>query len=133
MGFFDNLSQIMGPNYQFPNGFNSAYAPYASPVTSGAAPAGGLYGGSVSYAPQTSAYSGIDPYSYTFDQKKGASRLSADVIRAQYEDYQRRFAPIEDYAVGLLRDRGTADGQYDIARAQESITSAGKNIQAQQA
>lgn len=132
MAFFDNLAAIMGSGYQYPNGFNSAFEPYASPIKTSPAPVGGLYGGDTSYAPTSSAFGGIDPYSYSYDKKKGASKLSADVIRAQYEDYKQRFAPIEDYAVGLLRDRGTADGQFDLARAQQSITNAGQNIQGQQ-
>jgi hypothetical protein len=132
MSFWDNLSSIMGPGFQTPGWMRDAYSSYGSPITTGTPSASGLYGGDVNYTAPDSPYNSIDPYTYQFDQKKGASKLSADVIRAQYADYMQRFAPIEDFAVGLLRDRGTADGVYDIARARESITNAGMNLQGQQ-
>lgn len=107
---------------------------YSTPssIAVGEAPQGGLYGGNVTINPGRSAFSGIDPYAYQYDKKEGASRLSADVIRAQYQDYLNRFAPIEDFAVNSLTRTGTVDGQYDVARSRQAALDAGANLQGQQ-
>ena len=101
-------------------------------VTVGAPQAGGLYGGNVQFNPGQSAYGSINPYSYMGDKKDGASELSAAVNRAQYQDYLNRFAPVENYAVGQIRGRNTADLGYDLARARQATTAAGVNLQGQQ-
>lgn len=101
-------------------------------VTTGQPSASGLYGGNVTYSPTTSAYSNINPSSYLWDKKEGASRLNAAVQRAQYQDYLNRFAPIENYAVSAIQGRNTVDLPYDIARANQSVMNAGANLQGQQ-
>lgn len=132
MSFWTNLAEIMGNTFRPPTWMTGAYSAYGSPVQTGTPSAGGLYAGDMTYSPMSSAYDPINPRAYSDDKKKGASRLSADVIRAQYQDYMERFAPIEDFAVGQLTDRGTKDGIYDLARAQNAITNAGMNLQGQQ-
>jgi hypothetical protein len=99
-------------------------------ITTGAG--GGLYGGNVSYNPTSSAYGNIDPSNYLMDKKEGASNLSAAVTRAQYQDYLNRFAPVEDYLVGQIDGRNTRDLGFDVARANQSVTNAGVNMQGQQ-
>jgi hypothetical protein len=99
-------------------------------ITTGAG--GGLYGGNVSYNPTSSAYGSINPANYLMDKKEGASNLSAAVTRAQYQDYLNRFAPVEDYLVGQIDGRNTRDLGFDIARANQSVTNAGVNMQGQQ-
>lgn len=101
-------------------------------VTTGAPAPSGLYGGNVQYAPPSSAYSGINPTSYLSNKKEGASNLNAAVQRAQYQDYLNRFAPIENFAVGQIRGRNTADLGFDLARANQSVMNAGANLQGQQ-
>lgn len=101
-------------------------------VTVDAPQAGGLYGGNVQFNPGNNAYSSIDPYSYFGDKKNGAANLSAAVQRAQYQDYLNRFAPVENYAVGQVQGRNTADLGFDLARARASTANAGTNLQGQQ-
>lgn len=126
-GFFGLLANRFGGTS------NDVYfTPSTGSVTEGAAPAGGLYGGTVTYNPGTSAYGNIDPSAYSWDKKQGASQLAADVQRAQYQDYLNRFAPIENYAVNQLRGRQTADLGYDLARANQSVMNAGMNMAGQQ-
>lgn len=111
---------------------NVYFTPSTGSVTQGDAPAGGLYGGRVTYNPGQNAFGSIDPSAYSWDKKEGASKLAADVQRAQYQDYLNRFAPIENYAVNQLRGRQTADLGYDIARANQSVMNAGMNMVGQQ-
>ena len=99
-------------------------------ITTGAG--GGLYGGNVSYNPTSSAYGNIDPSNYLMDKKEGASNLSAAVTRAQYQDYLNRFAPVENFLVGQVDGRNTKDLGFDVARANQSVTNAGVNMQGQQ-
>ena len=114
------------------SGNNVSIGPSTGSVTVGDAPSGGLYGGNVTYNPGTSAYESINPNAYSWDKKQGASKLAADVQRAQYQDYLNRFAPIENYAINQLRGRQTADLGYDIARANQSVMNAGMNMVGQQ-
>lgn len=111
---------------------NTQLGPSTGTVTVGDAPAGGLYGGNVTYNPGESAFGSIDPNAYSYDKKQGASKLAADVQRAQYQDYLNRFAPIENFAVNQLRGRQTADLGYDVARANQSVMNAGANMVGQQ-
>lgn len=126
-GFFGLLANRFGGTS------NDVYfTPSTGSVTEGDAPAGGLYGGRVTYNPGQNAFGNIDPNAYSWDKKEGASKLAADVQRAQYQDYLNRFAPIENYAVNQLRGRQTADLGYDIARANQSVMNAGMNMVGQQ-
>ena len=116
-------------------GFSGSYTDFAfDPAPTAAAPApspGGLYATPTRFDGGNS-YSAIDPSVYLTDKKKGAQNLNAAVTRAQYADYERRFQPIEDMAVGLLKGRNTADLPFDLARTQQSINSAATNFQGQQ-
>ena len=116
-----------------PGGFFNIYGqPVAANITTSDPSPSGLYGGNVNFTPSSSPFSSINPDAYSGDKKKGAQRLSADVIRAQYQDYENRFAPIENFAVSALRPGGTMDGQYDIARSRQAVLDAGANLQGQQ-
>lgn len=126
-GFFGLLMNRFGGT-----GNDVYFTPSTGSVTEGDAPAGGLYGGNVTYNPGASAFNTIDPNAYGWDKKQGASRLAADVQRAQYQDYLNRFAPIENYAVNQVRGRQTADLGYDLARANQSVMNAGANMVGQQ-
>ena len=119
---------IFGGGDYFPTSNFTAANP--NTITTGAG--GGLYGGNVSYNPTSSAYGNIDPSNYLMDKKEGASNLSAAVTRAQYQDYLNRFAPVEDYLVGQIDGRNTKDLGFDVARANQSVTNAGVNMQGQQ-
>lgn len=113
-----------------PSGYNTFNDAPAGTITEGAG--SGLYGGNLDYNPTSSAYGDIDPSSYLYDKKKGASNLNAAVQRAQYQDYLNRFAPVENYLVGQVDGRNTKDLGYDVARANQSVANAGLNLQGQQ-
>tara|TARA_R100001509_G_scaffold164569_1_gene142695 strand:+ start:12083 stop:12667 length:585 start_codon:yes stop_codon:yes gene_type:complete len=63
----------------------------------------------------------INPNAYLGDDKEGASRLFADIIRAQTQDYLTRFAPIEDFLAGTITQKGTTFLEGDMQRTQDAI------------
>jgi len=73
------------------------------------------------YSANQNPYGGINPNAYAGDDKEGASRLFADIIRAQTDDYLNRFAPIEDFLAGSITRTGTTFLEGDMARTRESI------------
>lgn len=76
-------------------------------------------------------YSGINPNAYAGDDKEGASRLFADIIRAQTDDYLNRFAPIEDFLAGTITRTGTTFLEGDMARTREAVMGGGLSAQGQ--
>lgn len=76
-------------------------------------------------------YSGINPNAYAGDDKEGASRLFADIIRAQTDDYLNRFAPIEDFLAGTITDTGTTFLEGDMARTREAIMGGAQSARGQ--
>ena len=120
---------MLGLGLNAPVGYNNFNTPSGT-ITEGAG--GGLYAGDTEYNPNASAYGNINPSSYLYDKKDGASNLSAAVQRAQYQDYLNRFAPVENYLVGQVNGRNTKDLGYDVARANQSVLNAGANMQGQQ-
>lgn len=104
----------------------------ANPNTISVGQGGGLYGGNITYNPNSNAYGSIDPATYLMDKRKGASNLSAAVQRAQFQDYLNRFAPVEDFLVQSVNGRNTQDLGFDLARANQSVMNAGANMQGQQ-
>lgn len=103
-------------------------APAAAPAP---APTGGLYAAPIGYTPQ-SAYTPLDPNAYQNYKKEGAQKLNADVTRAQWADYEARFQPVENIALGLMRGKNTADLGYDLERTRQTIDSTAANYQGQQ-
>lgn len=101
-----------------------------TPVTSAIRPqwGEGLYA-PINYEAPASAYRSVNTNASGDD---GAQRVNADVIRARYEDYERRFRPIEDMAVGLLTENGTKDLDYDLARTERTVGGVFSSMQGQQ-
>ena len=66
-------------------------------------------------------YRNVNPNSYAGDEKEGASRLFADIIRAQTEDYLNRFAPIEDFLASSITDKGTTFLEGDLERTRDAV------------
>lgn len=83
------------------------------------------------YNPNQNPYGGVNPSAYAGDDKEGASRLFADIIRAQTEDYLNRFAPIEDFLAGTITRTGTTFLEGDMARTRESVMGGGLAAQGQ--
>lgn len=69
----------------------------------------------------TNNYQSINPSAYLDDDKEGASRLFADIIRAQTQDYLTRFAPIEDYLAGTITRTGTTFLEGDMERTRDAV------------
>lgn len=105
--------------------------PVSAPAAPVAAPTGGLYAAPIGYTAQ-SAYTPLDPDAYKNYKKEGAQKLNADVTRAQWADYETRFQPVENIALGLMRGKNTADLGYDLERTRQTIDSTAANYQAQQ-
>lgn len=76
-------------------------------------------------------YSNVNPNAYAGDDKEGASRLFADIIRAQTDDYLNRFAPIEDFLAGTITATGTTFLEGDMARTRESILGGAQSARGQ--
>lgn len=83
------------------------------------------------YNPNQNPYSGVNPSAYAGDDKEGASRLFADIIRAQTQDYLNRFAPVEDFLAGTITRTGTTFLEGDMARTRESVMGGGLAAQGQ--
>lgn len=69
----------------------------------------------------TNNYQNINPNAYLNDEKEGASRLFADIIRAQTQDYLTRFAPIEDYLASTITRTGTTFLEGDMERTRDAV------------
>lgn len=76
-------------------------------------------------------YSGINTGAYAGDDKEGASRLFADIIGAQTQDYLNRFAPIEDFLASSITAKGTTFLEGDLARTREAVLGGGAAAQGQ--
>ena len=83
------------------------------------------------YNYNSNPYGGINPDAYSGDDKEGASRLFADIIRAQTDDYLNRFAPIEDFLAGSITEKGTRFLEGDLARTREQVLAGGLSAQGQ--
>ena len=109
-----------GPNYQPPTtgmGTGPAYSNFMGSAF-------GVLQGDAEQAAQAAQFAGtgrINPNAYLGDEKEGASRLFADVIRAQTQDYLTRFAPIEDFLAGSITQKGTTFLEGDMERTQDAI------------
>ena len=59
-------------------------------------------------------------------------QLYADLIRAQTQDYNTRFAPMEDFLAGQITATGTKSLGADLERTRSNMGSAVTNVQGQQ-
>ena len=59
-------------------------------------------------------------------------QLYADLIRAQTQDYNTRFAPMEDFLTGQITATGTKSLGADLERTRSNMGSAVTNVQGQQ-
>jgi len=116
---FDDFLNMLGPGFD-PQPVRSVLSPLWSE--------GGLYA-PINYTPPANVYQAVNTDTRG---KDGAQRVNADVIRAQYQDYETRFKPIEDMAIGLLTNQGTRDLEYDLRRTQQTIGGVFANLQGQQ-
>jgi hypothetical protein len=90
---------------------------------------GSLYA-PVNFQPAPNTYAGVNVGSYS--GKDAAQKQWADVINAQYADYERRFQPLEDMALGLLTERGTKDLPLELDRTRQTVGGVFGSIQGQQ-
>ena len=82
----------------------------------------------------SNSYERINPYRYRGMSREDfpGDRLFADLIRAQTQDYQQRFAPIERDLVGMITPTGTTALEGDLDRTRQAVMGAGTNVQGQQ-
>ena len=80
------------------------------------------------------AYSAINPYAYAnvSTKRNPGDKLYADLIRAQTQDYNQRFAPVENFMAGQITATGTKSLAGDLDRTRANMGSAVKNVQGQQ-
>lgn len=83
------------------------------------------------YNANQNPYGGVNPNAYAGDDKEGASRLFADIIRAQTQDYLNRFAPIEDFLAGTITRTGTTFLEGDLERTRDAVLGGGLAAQGQ--
>ena len=87
------------------------------------------------FAPEDyNAYSSIDPNAYAgmSTRHNPGDRLYADLVRAQTQDYNQRFAPIENFMAGQITATGTKSLAGDLANTRSNMGSAVTNVQGQQ-
>lgn len=86
------------------------------------------------YGNRGNPYANINPAAYRGMSREDfpADQLFADLIRAQTQDYQQRFAPIERQLVSMITPTGTTALEGDLDRTQQSVLGAGMNVQGQQ-
>ena len=80
------------------------------------------------------AYSNINPNQYAGYSTKDnpGDKLYADLIRAQTQDYNQRFAPVENFMAGQITATGTKSLAGDLANTRSNMGSAVTNVQGQQ-
>tara|TARA_R110002073_G_scaffold316479_1_gene489374 strand:+ start:407 stop:919 length:513 start_codon:yes stop_codon:yes gene_type:complete len=80
------------------------------------------------------AYSNINPNKYAGMRTKDnpGDKLYADLIRAQTQDYNQRFAPVENFMAGQITATGTKSLAGDLANTRSNMGSAVTNVQGQQ-
>jgi hypothetical protein len=93
----------------------------------------GIVGNFYGYSPDN-PYAQINPYKYSYMDAKDqpGDQLYADLIRAQTQDYNQRFAPIENFMAGQLTATGTKSLEGDLANTRENMNAAAANVQSQQ-
>lgn len=79
-------------------------------------------------------YASINPSQYSHIERKHmpADQLYADLIRAQTQDYNARFAPIENFMAQQITATGTQSLVGDLERTRSNMGSAVTNVQGQQ-
>ena len=95
---------------------------------------GGGYGGPQYYGGMASGsnpYANINPYRYSGMNPKESpgDKLLADLIRAQTQDYQTRFAPIENMLASSITRTGTTFLEGDLERTRGAVMGASQNVQ----
>jgi hypothetical protein len=79
-------------------------------------------------------YAAINPSKYNYMKKEDnpGDKLYADLIRAQTQDYNQRFAPIENFMAGQITATGTKSLGADLDRTRSNVGTAITNVQGQQ-
>lgn len=95
----------------------------------------GRFGGGGTYpyggASGSNPYANINPYQYSGMNPKDSpgDQLLADLIRAQTQDYNTRFAPIENMLAGSITRTGTTFLEGDLERTRGAVMGAAQNVQ----
>lgn len=94
----------------------------------------GSFYGTTGFDSSYNPYSNIDINRYdNLDKKENpADKLYADLIRAQTQDYQTRYAPIERFMADQITATGTKALEGDLGRTRQAILGASQNVEGQQ-
>ena len=93
----------------------------------------GQVGSFYNYNPNN-PYASINPSQYSHIDRKHMpdDQLYADLIRAQTQDYNARFAPVENFMAQQITATGTQSLVGDLERTRSNMGSAVTNVQGQQ-
>ena len=91
----------------------------------------GSFYGTTGFDSSYNPYSNIDINRYDdLDKKENpADKLYADLIRAQTQDYQTRYAPIERFMADQITATGTKALEGDLGRTRQAILGASQNVE----
>tara|TARA_R100000951_G_scaffold90789_1_gene79102 strand:+ start:88 stop:600 length:513 start_codon:yes stop_codon:yes gene_type:complete len=94
----------------------------------------GAVGSFYNFSGGSNPYSNINPYRYSgmSPEDNPGDQLYADLIRAQTQDYNQRFAPMENFLAGQITATGTKSLGADLERTRSNMGSAVTNVQGQQ-
>jgi hypothetical protein len=108
----------------------NAYMSMLNPQVAGAV--GDFYG--MPAYNSSNPYANINPYRYAglSPEDNPGDKLYADLIRAQTQDYNTRFAPMENFLAGQITATGTKSLAGDLERTRSNIGGAVTNVQGQQ-
>jgi len=93
----------------------------------------GIVGHFYGYSPEN-PYAQINPYKYSCvdAEDQPGDQLYADLIRAQTQDYNQRFAPIENFMAGQITATRAKSFGADLDRTRSNMGRAVTNVQGQQ-
>lgn len=93
---------------------------------------GGVGNGAINSSYNPYATINVNRYDHLEKKENPADKLYADLIRAQTQDYQARYAPVEDYMANQITATGTRALAGDLRRTENSVLGASANVGGQQ-
>jgi hypothetical protein len=93
---------------------------------------GGVGNGAINNSYNPYASINVNRYDHLDKKDNPADKLYADLIRAQTQDYQTRYAPVEDYMANQITATGTRALGGDLRRTENSVLGASANVGGQQ-
>ena len=78
-------------------------------------------------------YANLNPYGYSgmSAEDNPGDKLYAQLTRMQLQDYQQRFAPVEDFLAGQITATGTGQLEADLERTRGAVIEGSDNVRGQ--